>query len=149
MSIATILVDVREHWLLYASMPIIAAAIGYGTKLLAVEMMFEPIEFRGRRPYLGWQGIIPRMAGRMASIACDTLTEKLLDPKELFDRIEPERVVKELEQPQSSPWSKPSARSPTRSRRGPSRRFGARFRSWRRTASSSRYAGKRLGWCPR
>jgi uncharacterized membrane protein YheB (UPF0754 family) len=94
-----ILADLKTNWLLYASMPLIAAAIGYGTKLLAVEMMFKPVEFRGRRPYLGWQGIIPRMAGRMASIACDTLTAKLLDPKELFDRLDPERIVQELEEP--------------------------------------------------
>jgi uncharacterized membrane protein YheB (UPF0754 family) len=94
-----VLQDVQTNWLLYASMPLIAATIGYVTKLMAVEMMFKPIEFKGRRPYLGWQGIIPRMAGRMAAIACDTLTAKLLDPRELFARIDPERVVQELEQP--------------------------------------------------
>ena len=91
--------DVARHWPLYVSMPLIAALIGYGTKLVAVEMMFRPVEFKGRRPYLGWQGIIPRFAGRMAAIACDMLTEKLLDPKELFDRLDPERMVRELEGP--------------------------------------------------
>jgi uncharacterized membrane protein YheB (UPF0754 family) len=96
---ASILADVKLNWLLYLSMPLIAAAIGYGTKLLAVEMMFRPVEFVGRRPFLGWQGIIPRMAGRMASIACDSLTRKLLDPRELFSRLDPERVVEELEEP--------------------------------------------------
>lgn len=94
-----ILDDVARNWPLYASMPIIAAIIGYTTKLIAVEMMFKPTEFRGKRPYLGWQGIIPRFAGRMAAIACDTLTAKLLNPKDLFDRLDPERVVKEIEQP--------------------------------------------------
>jgi uncharacterized membrane protein YheB (UPF0754 family) len=98
-SLAHILADVRTNWLLYISMPLIAAAIGYTTKLAAVEMMFKPIEFRGRRPYLGWQGIIPRMAGRMASIACDSLTKKLLDPKDLFARLDPVRVVQEIEEP--------------------------------------------------
>jgi uncharacterized membrane protein YheB (UPF0754 family) len=62
-------------------------------------MMFQPIEFEGRRPYLGWQGIIPRFAGRMAAIACDTLIAKLLSPQDLFDRLDPDRMISELEQP--------------------------------------------------
>ncbi|HEY1973620.1 MAG TPA: DUF445 domain-containing protein [Pseudonocardia sp.] len=98
-SLPDALADVRENWLLYLSMPLIAAAIGYSTKLIAVKMMFEPIEFKGRKPVLGWQGIIPRAAGRMASIACDTLTSKLLDPRELFDRLDANQVAKEIEQP--------------------------------------------------
>jgi uncharacterized membrane protein YheB (UPF0754 family) len=96
---AGILADLEKHWWLYASMPLIAATIGYVTKLVAVEMMFKPIEFKGRRPYLGWQGIIPRFAGRMAAIACDTLTAKLLSPQDLFDRLDPDRMVRELEEP--------------------------------------------------
>jgi uncharacterized membrane protein YheB (UPF0754 family) len=98
-SLSGALADVRENWLLYLSMPLIAATIGYTTKLIAVKMMFEPLEFRGRKPFLGWQGIIPRSAGRMATIACDTLTRKLLDPRELFDRLDANRVAKEIEQP--------------------------------------------------
>jgi uncharacterized membrane protein YheB (UPF0754 family) len=98
-TIPEILLDLEQRWWLYASMPLIAAIIGYTTKVVAIKMMFNPVEFRGRRPYLGWQGIIPRSAGRMAAIACDTLTANLLDPKELFDRLDPERMVKELEVP--------------------------------------------------
>jgi uncharacterized membrane protein YheB (UPF0754 family) len=96
---AEVLADVAAHWPLYLSMPVIAAVIGYVTKLLAVEMMFKPVEFRGRPPYLGWQGIVPRSAGRMAAIACDTLTRHLLDPRDLFDRLDPERMVVEMERP--------------------------------------------------
>jgi uncharacterized membrane protein YheB (UPF0754 family) len=94
-----ILADVREHWLLYASLPLLAALIGYVTKLVAVEMMFRPVEFVGRPPVLGWQGIIPRNAGRMAAIACDTLTEKLLRARDLVERLDPHRMVDELEEP--------------------------------------------------
>jgi uncharacterized membrane protein YheB (UPF0754 family) len=94
-----ILADAREHWLLYASLPLLAALIGYVTKLVAVEMMFRPIEFVGRPPVLGWQGIIPRNAGRMAAIACDTLTEKLLNARDLMERLDPHRMVDELEEP--------------------------------------------------
>jgi uncharacterized membrane protein YheB (UPF0754 family) len=94
-----VLADVAAHWPLYVSMPVIAAIIGYVTKLVAVRMMFKPVEFRGKPPYLGWQGIVPRSAGRMAAIACDTLTRNLLDPRDLFDRLDPERMVTELERP--------------------------------------------------
>jgi uncharacterized membrane protein YheB (UPF0754 family) len=78
---------------------VIAAVIGYVTKLAAVKMMFSPIEFRGKRPYLGWQGVIPRSAGRMAAIACDTMTENLLRPADLFERLDPEQMVNDLREP--------------------------------------------------
>ena len=94
-----ILADVQANWFLYASMPIVAAIIGYGTKIAAIYMMFKPIDFIGIQPYFGWQGIIPRNAKRMASIACDTLTAKLLKPEDLLDRLDPLRVAMELDAP--------------------------------------------------
>ncbi len=39
--------DWRTHWYLYASLPFVAALIGYVTKLLAIRMMFQPLEFIG------------------------------------------------------------------------------------------------------
>ncbi|MDN5749198.1 MAG: DUF445 family protein [Pseudonocardia sp.] len=80
-------------------MPVIAAIIGYLTKIVAIEMMFKPLEFRGIPPYLGWQGIVPRRAARMAGIACDTMTEKLISPAEIFERLDADRVAKEIEKP--------------------------------------------------
>jgi uncharacterized membrane protein YheB (UPF0754 family) len=80
-------------------MPVLAAAIGYVTKVVAIEMMFKPIEFVGKPPVLGWQGIVPRRAARMASIACDTMTSKLISPEEIFGRLDAERVAKEIEKP--------------------------------------------------
>ena len=94
-----ILRNLAEHWPVYLSMPVVAAVIGYVTKIAAIEMMFRPIEFVGKRPFLGWQGIIPRRAARMASIACDTMTEKLISPAEIFGRLDAERVAKEIEKP--------------------------------------------------
>ncbi|WP_156994324.1 DUF445 family protein [Pseudonocardia acaciae] len=79
-------------------MPFIAAAIGYLTKLVAIEMMFKPIEFVGRKPF-GWQGVVPRRAARMAGIATDTMTNQLITPAEIFGRLDPRRVAKEIEQP--------------------------------------------------
>jgi uncharacterized membrane protein YheB (UPF0754 family) len=91
--------DLAENWLLYATMPLIAALIGYVTKIVAVEMMFKPIDFVGRPPFLGWQGIIPRNAGRMATVAMDLLLNRLIDPKAILARIDAEQLVKEIEEP--------------------------------------------------
>ncbi|HUM51267.1 MAG TPA: DUF445 family protein [Chitinophagales bacterium] len=93
------LADFKEHWWLYLSMPIIASVIGYATKIVAIKMMFEPLEFFGIKPFLGWQGIIPRKAVQMSTIACDTLTSRLITPKEIFARLDPKRVAEELEKP--------------------------------------------------
>lgn len=70
-----IIVDVQQNWVIYASMPFVAAAIGFVTKIIAIHMMFEPIEFVGKKPWFGWQGIVPRNAARMAGIAVDTLSK--------------------------------------------------------------------------
>jgi uncharacterized membrane protein YheB (UPF0754 family) len=98
-SVQAIVADVQENWILYASMPFVAATIGYITKIVAINMMFLPIEFIGRPPYLGWQGVVPRKAAIMASIACDTMTTKLIKPKDIFDRLDPERIAQEIEKP--------------------------------------------------
>ena len=94
-----IVADVRAHFWIYLSMPFVAAAIGYVTKLVAIRMMFQPLEFVGWPPYLGWQGIVPRKAARMASIAVETMTTKLVSAQEIFGRLDPERVAKEIEKP--------------------------------------------------
>ncbi|MCB0509103.1 MAG: hypothetical protein R2739_03170 [Chitinophagales bacterium] len=91
--------DFKAHWHVYLSMPIIAALIGYMTKIVAIEMMFNPLEFIGIKPYLGWQGIIPRKAAIMSTIACDTLTSRLIKPEEIFARLDPDRIAEELEKP--------------------------------------------------
>jgi hypothetical protein len=48
------------------------------TKLLALEMLYRPVEFTGIGP-LGWQGIVPRRAGKVAAITIDLLQENILD----------------------------------------------------------------------
>ncbi|MER6763258.1 MULTISPECIES: DUF445 domain-containing protein [Amycolatopsis] len=80
-------------------MPFIAALIGYVTKRVAIEMMFRPLEFVGLRPFLGWQGVLPANAERMATTATEMLTTNLVDPREIFARLDPAQVAKEIEQP--------------------------------------------------
>ena len=98
-TIPAILADVQRNWPIYASMPVVASIIGFATKIVAIHMMFEPIEFIGKKPWFGWQGIVPRNAARMAAIAVDTLTRKLLKTEELFGRLDARRVAIEIEKP--------------------------------------------------
>jgi uncharacterized membrane protein YheB (UPF0754 family) len=86
-------------WAIYLSMPLVAAVIGYVTKLVAVEMMFRPLEFRGIRPFLGWQGVIPRFAPRMANVAVDLMLSRLLTTTELFERIDGRELAAQLQDP--------------------------------------------------
>lgn len=89
--------------------PFISAIIGWGTNVLALKMTFYPIEFIGFEikgvnavgwaglPPLGWQGIVPSKALKMASMSTDMITSKLIDVEEQFALINPKIVAKELE----------------------------------------------------
>jgi len=94
-----VIADLGEHWPVYVTMPFVAALIGYVTKRVAIEMMFKPVEFVGVKPFLGWQGVLPANAERMAATATEMLTNNLVDPKEIFARLDPAQVAKEIEQP--------------------------------------------------
>ncbi len=89
----------NEPLWVYISIPIAAAVVGWFTKIVAVNMIFYPVEFKGIPPYLGWQGQIPKRAAKMAAIAIDSITATVLKPEELFDRIDPDDLAKELEGP--------------------------------------------------
>jgi uncharacterized membrane protein YheB (UPF0754 family) len=94
------LFDLHHAWYVYVGLPFAMALIGYVTKLVAIKMMFAPLEFRGiKEPYLGWQGQIPRHAAKMAGIAVDTITVDLLKAEELFDRLDPNELVDVIETP--------------------------------------------------
>lgn len=68
--------------------PPISAFIGWLTNVVAVQMMFYPIEFFGIRPFLGWQGIIPGNARKLASRSTELITEKLIDLRSLFKNFD-------------------------------------------------------------
>ncbi|RZS41158.1 uncharacterized protein DUF445 [Herbihabitans rhizosphaerae] len=95
-----VLDDFAEHWLIYVSMPFIAAAIGYVTKRVAIEMMFHPVDFVGiNGTFIGWQGVVPRSSERMIGISAELLTTKLVNPREVLARLDPARIAEEVEQP--------------------------------------------------
>lgn len=93
-----LLADLQSNWMLYCAMPLIAAGIGYVTKILAIRMMFQPLKFIGLGR-LGWQGIIPAKAEVMAEIMHDTLTTRLIKASDIFGKLDPKRVARELEPP--------------------------------------------------
>ncbi|MDF3819563.1 DUF445 domain-containing protein [Leptospira sp. 96542] len=68
--------------------------VGWVTNWLALKMTFYPIQFWGLPPYLGWQGIIPRKAHKMASKSVDVITERLLNIREVFLKVDPKKAEK-------------------------------------------------------
>lgn len=95
----SVMADFQANWFLYLTMPITCGIVGYITNIVALKMMFLPLEFVGKPPLLGWQGIVPRKAGKMASIAVDTIVPRLVTEREIFDRLDPHRVAEEIEGP--------------------------------------------------
>jgi uncharacterized membrane protein YheB (UPF0754 family) len=85
-------------WWVYLAMPAFMAVIGYVTKVIAIRMMFLPVERRGWGPF-AWQGVVPRRAARMAAISTELLTSRLLSPAEVIDRLDPEAIAAELREP--------------------------------------------------
>lgn len=98
-TIAALHLHFEESWWVYVSMPIVAAIVGYVTKLVLIKMIFEPVEFVGIKPFLGWQGMVPRRAAKMAGIAVEAVIGKLITPRELFDRVDPEEMLAQIEGP--------------------------------------------------
>ena len=96
------------HFALYIIIPFVSAIVGYATNVVALKMTFYPLEFtpaplkfaqpKGQPFGLlgGWQGIIPAKAGKMAAILTDLMTSKLLDVKEMFGKIHPQRFAEAL-----------------------------------------------------
>jgi uncharacterized membrane protein YheB (UPF0754 family) len=85
-------------WMVFVAMPFVAAALGYVTKRIAIEMMFRPLRFVGiPHTFLGWQGVVPRNAERMIRIAAELLTTRLVDAREVFARVDGDLLAKELE----------------------------------------------------
>lgn len=86
-----------EFWK-HASIPFIAGVIGWVTNWVAIKLTFKPLEFVGIRPFLGWQGIIPSKAGKMAAIFVDKTMFRLGTLQELFLSMEPDKISRHIAQ---------------------------------------------------
>lgn len=81
-------------WVRFASVPLIAGVIGWTSNWVGIRMAFFPIRFVGLwDPWLGWQGIVPRRAHKMASFAVDSAVTNLATVRELIEIMEPEETV--------------------------------------------------------
>jgi len=71
--------------------PVVSALIGWGTNALAIRMLFSPTERKGWGVF-SWQGVLPSHAERMAKMCVELMTSRLLDVKQVFSRIDAEKV---------------------------------------------------------
>lgn len=78
----------------YILIPLISAVIGYVTNVIAIKMTFYPLDFKGIRPFFGWQGIIPSKATKMAEKSVDLLTRDLFQPKAVFARLDVDEIIR-------------------------------------------------------
>lgn len=90
--------------IVFFSIPVIAALVGWLTNKLAVWMTFYPLEYKGKRPF-GWQGIIPAKSHKMASKAVELVTSKLISVEEQFEKLNAGEIVEEM-RPQLDALSK-------------------------------------------
>ena len=86
--------DFLSEYYIYILVPLISGLIGYITNVLSIKMTFYPIEFKGLKPFLGWQGIIPSKATKMAEKSVDLLTRDLFKPKDVFTRLDIKEISK-------------------------------------------------------
>lgn len=74
----------NKYWT-FASIPVIAGAVGYVTNFVGVQMLFYPIEYKGlqyrrnlEQPYgymlAGWQGVVPCKRVTMANSMVDVVS---------------------------------------------------------------------------
>jgi len=80
-----LLTRIQDNWIVLL-IPLISALVGWFTNVVAIKMMFHQVEFVGIPPYLGWQGVIPANALRLAKVSNALITGKLLSLRQLFDQ---------------------------------------------------------------
>jgi uncharacterized membrane protein YheB (UPF0754 family) len=90
--------DGRWHTAMLASIPIVAMLFTWFHIWLAIEMMFLPTKFVGCCQWgpgigLGWQGVVPRKATKMAKTAYRSAKPFLMQMDEVLGRIDGEELL--------------------------------------------------------
>ena len=98
--------DIVETIVTYGSIPLISCAFTFFHIWLALFMTFFPLNYIGigwQIPGtnvgfpLGWQGIIPFKAEKMARMAVKLMTEQLIDVKVEFSKIDVKKMAHEMD----------------------------------------------------
>lgn len=95
-----------EHPQLFAmlTIPFVTALVTWAHVWMALKMLFYPIHFWGipikNFPLggIGWQGIVPRKAGKISGIIVDQTLSKLGSLDEFFQAMHPEEVAEYISQ---------------------------------------------------
>ena len=93
-----------EHpeFLAMLTIPPVTAFVTWVHVWMALKMLFYPIKFWGIRipnfpffglPGIGWQGIVPRKAGKISGVIVDQTLSKLGSLDEFFQAMEPEQMA--------------------------------------------------------
>jgi len=94
----------------YLSIPFVSVVFTYSHIWAALWMTFYPLDFWGIKstqipgqPWgLGWQGIAPSKVKKMATGMIRNIIPKVITLEEIFERINPEVLQKEIEAPLSA-----------------------------------------------
>lgn len=84
---------------LLASIPVVACLFTWFHIWMAIQMMFRPLEFVGLWQYqsagmgIGWQGVVPRKAARMASMGYSCARPYIQGPRDIMGAVNPKSLV--------------------------------------------------------
>lgn len=83
----------------FICIPFVAAIVTWAHVWMALQMVFYPLEFVGvAKPWLGWQGIIPRKARKMSGIVVDKTISKLGSVSDFLREMQPEAIARHVTQ---------------------------------------------------
>ena len=75
------------------SIPLVAAVVTWAHVWMAMVLLFHPLEFVGKPPLLGWQGVVPRKARKMASVVVSNSLSQLGTVQEFFTELGPHQIA--------------------------------------------------------
>ena len=82
-------------WVMFAAVAITTGALGWLSHWLSVWLAFHPAKYIGVGP-LGWQGIIPKNAEKIASDINKNLVQHFVNVGQIFEYLGPERTVNHI-----------------------------------------------------
>lgn len=82
-------------WTLFAAVAVVTGMLGWFSHFLAMWLSFKPVRFTGIGPF-GWQGIIPKQAGGIASQLSKDLIQQVANVGQILEYLSPEKIVTQI-----------------------------------------------------